>query len=563
LPIEHSQVGHPPSILNFFTQPSIGSSAPSYPGDSTSYYPTAQPHLFGGIDVRSRLNSNSASSSGSGMAHTHPHRPATLPHPGQPISTRDQYATATPSFRRPAEHSARSPPFPPSGIRRQPASPAPNVLPGFAPPVDRMDSSHFGPRPSQSNTPPLSPTEILGTLQYADSSATPIGVEISGTIDKGFFQSDGEWTCYRRNYFACACSFTLDPHYPSMPIQFTPSDASRSSQTFQIYRFAMCISAVVADNDQHEIELIQHTPKRDKGPTAKPERVMLAPKQNSGSSHSLNMYGDHAAIATGRGLFPETGFVSSQSGTQGVNVEHTFERIQFKQATQNNGKRRAAQQYYHLMLELWADVGNPQSNGEQFVKVATRKSAKMIVRGRSPGHYQNERRGSHSSGPGGSTGPIGSYPGMGGMGDFANGPMMNGPGGYSGAGYDARQPMYGIRHHEVPAEVAVPPDDEKAMQVARGYQYFPGSLYGAPPDRVAMYAHRSDSQGSGPHMPNGMDLSGRMGSEGEMSSESSRFFHPPAMMNEKGRCRDFEGRASSNGYYPTMSEPSEMNITMT
>jgi hypothetical protein len=60
----------------------------------------------------------------------------------------------------------------------------------------------------------------------------------------------------------------------------------------------------------------------------------------------------------------------------------TFERVQFKTATANNGKRRAAQQYYVLLVELYAET----SAGKTF-RVATAQSAPLVVRGRSPGHY--------------------------------------------------------------------------------------------------------------------------------------------------------------------------------
>src|SRR5262249_47401556 len=143
-------------------------------------------------------------------------------------------------------------------------------------------------------------------------------------------------------------------------------------------------------------------------PIVKPEKMRLSPKPSQQSSgHPVGMYpSDSGVSGAPRGVY-EQGYGGSQGSTPPT--EHTFERIQFKQATANNGKRRAAQQYYHLLIELWADVGTHQS--PQWVKVAQRKSAKMIVRGRSPGHYQTDRRGSTSSGPGGSGGGLAGYPG--------------------------------------------------------------------------------------------------------------------------------------------------------
>lgn len=68
--------------------------------------------------------------------------------------------------------------------------------------------------------------------------------------------------------------------------------------------------------------------------------------------------------------------------------------MQFKSATQNNGKvhgtqtsinvlqRRAAQQYHVLYIELLAlcDDG-------YLARVASAESAPLVVRGRAPGHY--------------------------------------------------------------------------------------------------------------------------------------------------------------------------------
>src|SRR5216117_1336256 len=63
----------------------------------------------------------------------------------------------------------------------------------------------------------------------------------------------------------------------------------------------------------------------------------------------------------------------------------TYERIQFKQATANNGKRRAAQQYFSLIVEAYAVILGEQ--GTEDVRVAVSKSSPVVVRGRSPGHY--------------------------------------------------------------------------------------------------------------------------------------------------------------------------------
>ena len=62
----------------------------------------------------------------------------------------------------------------------------------------------------------------------------------------------------------------------------------------------------------------------------------------------------------------------------------SFERLQFKHATANNGKRRASQEYFAILVEVWAKI---RSISEPWTLIATRKSAPVVVRGRSPGHY--------------------------------------------------------------------------------------------------------------------------------------------------------------------------------
>jgi hypothetical protein len=190
-----------------------------------------------------------------------------------------------------------------------------------------------------------------------EGNSTLIDIQINSVIDKGFFQSDGEWTCYRRNYFSVMCSYALYPEELDRSVQYT---LPGSPMPFKVHGFAMAISAVVADNDERVVELVQHTPKRDKGPSQKPKVVRLSPTT-----------------------------ASPRQGQQPSTVEHTFERLQFKLSTANNGRRRAEQQYYQLVVGLLADVGEHVDGG--FVMIAQRRSVNLIVRGRSPGHYQTGR----------------------------------------------------------------------------------------------------------------------------------------------------------------------------
>ncbi|KAF9432232.1 meiosis-specific transcription factor ndt80 [Entomortierella beljakovae] len=115
--------------------------------------------------------------------------------------------------------------------------------------------------------------------------------------------------------------------------------------------FSISITSKIASTEK-KIDLIQHTPKRDKGP------------QNVPGLRSIRGGGTLTV-----GTCPDSSVV-------------TFERVQFKTATANNGKRRAAQQFYILMIDLYAHT----EDGQVYC-VASSHSDALVVRGRSPGHY--------------------------------------------------------------------------------------------------------------------------------------------------------------------------------
>lgn len=415
----------------------------------------------------------------------------------------------------------------------------------------------------------------LGTLNYHDPNRTTAKMGVHGCIDKGFFQADGEWTCYRRNYFSCVCHYTLSPYFAGVPVDFTPGPSTARGQSQTVHGFAMSITAAVADNDQHAIDLVQHTPKRDKGPTTAPPRVPLMAKPDPGNHGQMGMYSGNAGLGhggTSTQHYPD-GWVSSEPATNSPQTECTFERIQFKQATQNNGKRRAAQQYYHLIIELWANIGGVAKGSESWVKVAYRKSAKMIVRGRSPGHYQNERRGSSSNGPPGSAGSVGSYHGISGVNDFNPNQMLNNFGNYNAQ--STVYPTHPPRQNAVPTEAIIPPEESKEIENTKGYQYYPGTIYeNQSEQKVDLFNHQSESE-TAPHAASSSsaDMTVKEKSEYEhvsggastsLSNTLPRLVHPPLLSSDRHRrCGPFDGKGSSSGYYPTHAmSPSTMSITM-
>ncbi|ORZ09446.1 hypothetical protein BCR41DRAFT_358710 [Lobosporangium transversale] len=191
--------------------------------------------------------------------------------------------------------------------------------------------------------------------------STSYNIKIAAKIDRGFFLAANDWTCYRRNYFQISASFSIHGLDTSMHPE-VPCLMDRNGEFVQVNKFLICIGAQI-QNGEKAIELVQHTPKRDKGPQITPRPTPLR------AGGDLSMY-------------------SSGSNPNVV----TFERVQFKTATANNGKRRAAQQYYQVHVDLFAET----SMGEM-VLVARSFSAPLVVRGRSPGHYADNEENAGSA----------------------------------------------------------------------------------------------------------------------------------------------------------------------
>ncbi|KAJ3036480.1 hypothetical protein HDV00_002689 [Rhizophlyctis rosea] len=222
-------------------------------------------------------------------------------------------------------------------------------------------------------------------------------------IDRGFFIAEGEWTCYRRNYFQVSAAFecidlesnlTVDlpclmimnpPHHPD--VGGSSSSTMTSSSVKTITHFAMSLSARVA-NGTKPISVVQHTPKRDKGPQRVPGLIPCLP---GGNPHAFSGVGVVPVPATPSGDSSSSMSVTPSAGTSSI---ATFDRCQFKTATANNGRRRASQQFYVLVLEVWGICGSDASEGGDSgpaqYKIATTESAPLVVRGRSPGHYGEE-----------------------------------------------------------------------------------------------------------------------------------------------------------------------------
>ena len=236
--------------------------------------------------------------------------------------------------------------------------------------------------------------KVLHDLKSSNQTIIP---RIDARMDKNLMWVDGQWTCYRRNYITIQVHYTLDPNIVEMPLHVDIGDGRGLRM---VKALGVSLAATMDEERGKPIGLIQHTAKRDRGPQLEVTIAKLPPL-----SPQSQMPPYHGTCRTNGPILPLQQDGDHQNATIPPQGQHTFERIQFKQATANNGRRRAQQQFYHIMVELHADLRERATDKEDWHKVAHKMSDAMVVRGRSPGHYKDSPNSSgQSSGNAGGSG---------------------------------------------------------------------------------------------------------------------------------------------------------------
>lgn len=456
------------------------------------------------------------------------------------------------------------------------------------------NSAQYGTQANESVNFPWPTLEVLSDLSCdGGQQVTP---EIHAKVEKGFFLSTGDqkWTCYRRNYFSVNCSFELHNTLNNGRIYLARNNSSSTKEPIQA--LGMRLSAAVDGSTGKNIELIQHTPKRDNGPKSKIEVTKVSPSPTNGrNDHTVSPHGVYQIPmptfhATGQvpgpllplqytsddsspTHTPATPALTSQYGNYGAaaathipapgsSTTHTFERVQFKQATANNGKRRASQQYFHLILELFADVRKDDSDTAVWVKIAQRVSDKIVVRGRSPSHYQHENGHNGAGGRAGATGGGGTYStvagaasyGMnaggfrtatshyGGMGGGSNGYRahygLTSPGSHSGSSGSSIDGAY--VDADYPVDTVMSDAERMAIHEHDDYQYYPSTIY------------EGMTQGTGLPPLGKIESNARYSTEPRQYAVKAEYTDaPPRTQFATGSIGRFQGVDSSRGYYPT------------
>ncbi|ORZ19774.1 hypothetical protein BCR42DRAFT_489649 [Absidia repens] len=326
----------------------------------------------------SPIATNAAAATGSSSpakssSPTAPNRRVSTSQPTTPQPTSDSSSSTSQHVRfittQPSSSPSSSSPPPVSAV--SPAS--------TSPPPSSQHQSHsvLTPEPPVSNTilttnavnvnnlkgdingesPVFGRTKYLGNVYAADQS-TVLDVTIQSNIGGGFFLVHNDWTCYRRNYFQITSEFLLKDMVALNYNQDLPCYVRDDEQTFhQVQQFYVGIDGQSTANGTR-VALVQLTTKRDRGAQTTPELKPIRPA----GAYSLSKDDDIQPIVS-------------------------FERMQFKTATGNNGKYRSGtQKYFAVVVELFAKT----ESSDDLILVATTTSQGIVVRGRSPGHYADQ-----------------------------------------------------------------------------------------------------------------------------------------------------------------------------
>ncbi|GKZ58076.1 hypothetical protein AnigIFM49718_003884 [Aspergillus niger] len=219
--------------------------------------------------------------------------------------------------------------------------------------------------------------EVTGSDRYV---AQPI---LDAKLRKGFFEVNGKWTLYNRNYFSVECAVSFPREIENgLYIQ------RGGAELQQIHGFSV---RLLASKDGENCKLVQHTPRRVRKREAASEEIIWFPL-------IANATGREAADRSEEVNIPRNVKLSNNNAGESRLFSHTFERIQFEKATPDYIKRRSQKQHFNLVIELNAQIsgGEPDRN-LHWLRIARQTSEPFIIRGQPAGHCKGGRRGDHTS----------------------------------------------------------------------------------------------------------------------------------------------------------------------
>jgi len=234
---------------------------------------------------------------------------------------------------------------------------------------------------------------------YTKSNNEYVFPFINARLDRGFDFIDNQWIGYKRNYFTLVSAFEFE----KKDLEFLNDEKfyylDENDRKVNIEYFALNLISTCCEDDT-EVNLVQHTAKRDRGPTQKPCVHIAVP----GILPSHEMIKQAANIRNGNKIGklnkvfqfinPSPDNLHSILSTYPTNEEiykvARFERIQFSIAYQPNKVRgTTTNRHFKIVVQLLGKAN------DRYTLLAFTETPPLVVRGRSPSNYKtgitNER----------------------------------------------------------------------------------------------------------------------------------------------------------------------------
>lgn len=246
---------------------------------------------------------------------------------------------------------------------------------------DDADGWRYHPDTIGMGIPDFGHTKIKGDMRDAAGTQVPVVIHAHMVLKKPAARQRYCWILYRRNYFGIQGSYQLKPPEGSS------SDENlylhrRNAKPERIRALFMCMRGVVEAEEGPEIKIVVFNAKRKPLHPGKDPPPIEPQRMKPLTEGSTRFY---------------TKSTGDRHDHLHVPMNHTFHRNQFRAATQNNGARRTEQQFYHILLELKAEIivdGVPT-----LFTVASRMSESLVVRGRCPLSFKDKDEDGHTPGP--------------------------------------------------------------------------------------------------------------------------------------------------------------------
>lgn len=233
--------------------------------------------------------------------------------------------------------------------------------------LDYDDAAGWGRHPDTIGlgAPGFRDTKTKGDMRDAAGVRVRVKMSSKFVLKKRAARQRDCWILYRRNYFGIQSSYNLQPITDSSPDE-TLFLYRHNHKPEPIKTLLMCMRGVVETEEGSEIKIVVFNAKRKPlhegkdPPQIEPKRMKPLAGSNRHYTKSTGDRQDHINVP----------------------MNHTFHRNQFRAATQNNGARRTEQQFYHILIELKAEI--IVDGVSRLFTVASQMSEPLVVRGRCP-----------------------------------------------------------------------------------------------------------------------------------------------------------------------------------